>query len=389
MREAVASEKNDFIEYLISRMTIEERIGQLFMLYIRGTTVTQCTLDLLESIPVGGIILFADNVSSFYQVQSLTRDLQELAEIPLFISTDEEGGVVSRVGRLFEHGITPAAFQIGLGDVPLIWRGLTFEERMTMGYSHHFTDGQHSAYLVGRYIGRHLGEMGININFAPVADVWSNPYNRVIGSRAFARTAEEVAPLVTATVEGLIAENIIATLKHFPGHGDTYEDSHFQLAFNRGDRERFAEVEVLPFISGINAGAQAVMIGHISTPQVSGHTELLCWMAPWIQSGRLPATFSDLWLQEILRSEMGFEGLIITDALNMNALTNHFTCEQIALGAFLAGADILLMPSNPQEAYRALIDGFNNEYFDEERLNDSVRRILSSKLPLFEQVTSQ
>ncbi|MCL1788130.1 MAG: hypothetical protein FWG38_09095, partial [Defluviitaleaceae bacterium] len=152
-----------------------------------------------------------------------------------------------------------------------------------------------------------------------------------------------------------------------------------QLAFHNHGMDRFWEVEALPFRAGIEAGAAAVMTGHISTPQVTGHTALLPWMAPWIESGNLPATFSDFWLQTVLRGELGFEGLIITDGLEMRALTDHFTCGQIALGAFLAGADILLIPANPAQAFDALVDGFHAGYFDMDRLDASVRRILQAK----------
>ena len=346
-----------FVEHWLAQLTLEEKIGQLIMprLPWQTTAVNASLQPWLDTVPFGGFILFSDNVESIQQVQALTRDLQAQARLPLLISTDEEGGRVSRVGRLFDGGATPAAFDIGqTGDASV-------------------------AYEAGRTNAERLALLGITMNFAPVADVWSNPANAVIGNRAFGHTAEAVAPFVAATVEGLQNGSVFTTLKHFPGHGDTYEDSHYQLAFHNQGIDRFWEVEALPFISGIEAGAAAVMTGHISTPQVSGHTALLPWMQPWIDSGDLPATFSDFWLQNVLRTELGFDGLIITDGLEMRALTDHFTCGQIALGAFLAGADILLIPANPSEAFHALLDGFHAGYFDMERLDASVRRILRAK----------
>jgi beta-N-acetylhexosaminidase len=164
-----------------------------------------------------------------------------------------------------------------------------------------------------------------------------------------------------------------------PGHGDTYEDSHFRLAFYPHDRQRFHSVEALPFLYGISAGADGVMVGHISTPLLQNKEPVLYWMGPWLESGTLPATFSDFWLQDILRGEMGFDGLIITDALDMRALTDHFTVEQIAVGAFLAGADILLMPTHTERAFYALLEAYRTGVITTERLNESVRRILTVK----------
>ena len=345
-----------FVEYWLQNLTLEEKIAQLIMprLPWQTTTASAGLETWLDTIPFGGFILFGDNVQSIEQVQVLTEALQTQARLPLLISTDEEGGRVSRIGRLF-GGATTAAFEIGQSA------------------------GLATAYETGRQNAERLQTLGINMNFAPVADVWSNPANAVIGNRAFGHTAPEVSPNVAATVEGLQNGNVFATLKHFPGHGDTYEDSHYQLAFHNHGIERFWEVEALPFIAGIEAGVAAIMTGHISTPQINGHTALLPWMEPWIESGNLPATFSSFWLQDILRGELGFEGLIITDGLEMRALTDHFTCGQIALAAFLAGVDILLIPANPAEAFQALLDGYHNGYFDRARLNESVKRVLRLK----------
>ncbi|MCL2386516.1 MAG: glycoside hydrolase family 3 protein [Defluviitaleaceae bacterium] len=353
---ATASPEDEAFEYWLSQMTIEQRIGQIFMLRLpwQTTYVNTRVENLFASVPAGGAILFSDNVTSATQVRTLTADIQALSpHSPMLISIDEEGGRVSRAGRLFAEGITPAAYDIG--------RRSTSE-----------------AYDIGKTIGEELVGLGLNVNFAPVADIWSNPENAVIGNRAFGRTAEVVSPMVAATVEGLQDGGVMATLKHFPGHGDTYEDSHFQSAVHHHGWERWLEMESQPFISGINAGVGGVMIAHVATPAIGGHSPVLDWMQPWIDSGGLPATLSDFWLQEVLRGQLGFEGLIITDALDMRALTDHFTCGQIALGAFLAGADILLIPLNPQEAFDAMLDGYQTGVFDEARLNESLRRIFDA-----------
>jgi beta-N-acetylhexosaminidase len=346
-----------FADIWLEQLTIEEKIGQLLMPRLAWQTkeITPQYADWLARYPVGGIILFSDNVTSIEQVQKLTADLQATQEnLPLFIAVDEEGGRVSRVGRLFDS-LIPPAFTIGSGGNP------------------------NAAYEAARTIGQRLVYLGFNMNFAPVADVWTNPANTVIGNRAFSRDPFVAGEMAAAAIYGLQKEGILSVVKHFPGHGDTYEDSHFRLAFSRIDRERFDAVEAIPFIQGIAAGTDGVMVGHISSPHLQNKEPILEWMGPWLESGSLPATFSDFWLQDVLRGEMGFNGLIITDALDMRALTDHFTVEQITVGAFLAGADILLMPTRPERAFYALLDAYHTGLITTERLHASLQRILNAK----------
>ncbi|MCL1863192.1 MAG: glycoside hydrolase family 3 protein [Defluviitaleaceae bacterium] len=330
------------VDEIISQMTVEEKIGQLFMLRLPWQSLyVNARVEALFGIPMGGVIIFSDNVSSREQLTELVSDLQGLSDIPLLIAIDEEGGRVSRAGRLFADGVTPSAYEIGASAEPSV-----------------------IAFEMGSLIGRELLSLGINMNFAPVADVWSNPANEVIGRRAFGRDAESVSPLVAAFSRGLHDGGVMAVAKHFPGHGDTYEDSHYALAMFHGDFARWQEVEAIPFASGIAAGVDGVMMGHIATPQINNEY--------------LPATLSNFW-HTTLRG-MGFDGLIITDALEMRALTDHFTCGEIAIMAFLAGADILLMPHRAREAYDAMLAAFEDGLFCEERLDESVRRILYAKL---------
>ncbi|MCL2377487.1 MAG: glycoside hydrolase family 3 protein [Defluviitaleaceae bacterium] len=337
----------------IGELSLREKIGQLIMprLPWQTTHVSTALHDWFASYPVGGIILFSDNVDTVGQVQALTSDLQAASRFPLFIATDEEGGRVSRVGRLFPDSTILPAYEIGRTNDPEV------------------------AYMTGRIIGEGLLSLGINMNFAPVADVWTNPANTVIGNRSFGRDPEVVGLMVDAAVRGLNSAGVVSTIKHFPGHGDTYEDSHYLLAVYPHDRERFDQVEAPPFMRGIEAGAHGVMMGHIATPLLQNSTAPLYWMEPWLASGTLPATFSDFWMQDVLRGEMGFEGLIITDALEMRALSDHFTPEQIAVGAFVAGADILLMPTDIPATFDALIEAYQNGVFDTPRLHESLRRI--------------
>jgi len=348
--------QNITISQQINQMDTRQKIGQIIMprLPWQTTIMNQQTMQFLQQAPFGGIILFGDNVVSIEQVQQLTADLQTQATIPLFIGIDEEGGRVSRVGYLFDTPI-PSAFDIG-----------------RLGYPA-------DVLAMSSAIGERLTQLGINTNFAPVADIWSNPANTVIGNRAFGHEASHVSPLMPSAIQGFHEQGILTTLKHFPGHGDTYEDSHFELAFTRFDLARFRNTEALPFQSGIDSGTDMVMVGHISTPYVQGHTAIFDWMQPWIDSGNLPATFSTFWLQDMLRDEMGFSGIIITDALDMRALTDHFDQAQIALGAFLAGNDILLMPARPQEAFNALLEAYYSGLITTQRLHQSLYRILTAK----------
>jgi len=330
-------------DYWLSQLTIEEKIGQLLMIRLPWKTkeINSKTLEMMKNIPVGGVALFRDNMETTKQIQTLTKDLQALARLPLFIAIDEEGGRVSRVGKFFGKP-TPPAYDIGeQGDTA-------------------------KASATARTIAQRLAKLGINMNFAPIADIWSNPDNTVIGNRAFGKKPGIVGDMVEATVRGFASEGVLSVTKHFPGHGDTKEDSHNQLAIYPHGRERFDQMEALPFRKASKAHTDGIMVGHIITPAFK-------------ESDSLPATFSAFWLQDVLREEIGFDGLIITDGLDMHAITDNFTCAQIVLGTFLAGADILLMPIDPSAAYQALLDGYRSGVFDEQRLNQSLRRILRAK----------
>jgi len=334
--------QNEYDDWL-SQLTIEEKIGQLLMIRLpwHAKEVNPKIRELMKDVPVGGIALFRDNMESTGQIQTLTKDLQALARLPLFIAIDEEGGRVSRVGKFYDKP-TPPAYEIGKkGDTAV-------------------------ASATARVIAQRLSKLGINMNFAPIADIWSNPDNTVIGNRAFGKKPDIVGEMVEATVRGFASEGVLSVTKHFPGHGDTKEDSHNQLAIYPHGRERFDQMEILPFIKASKAGTDAIMVGHITTPAFK-------------ESEGLPVTFSAFWLQNILREAVGFDGLIITDGLDMRALTDNYTEAQIVLGTFLAGADIMLMPVNPRIAYKALLDGYRSGLFDENRLNQSLRRIFRAK----------
>ena len=338
------------VEEIIAGMTIEQKVGQMFFAAFRRnatggiTQINQNITNAINNYNIGGVILFSENIQSPQQVTDYIASLQnsslEAGNPRLFIGIDEEGGRVSRTGAL---------------DVPRIPSALSIGER---------GDTQ-LAYNSARTIAEYLKPLGFNVNFAPVADVFTNPVNTVIGDRAFARNAHLAANMVEAFTKGSLGGNIIPTLKHFPGHGDTVQDSHFDAATIYGTLEELAKREFLPFEAGISAGAPFVMMGHISTPNVTGNN--------------IPALFSSFWMQDILRDMLGFDGVIITDALDMGAVTHYYTAEAAAVQAILAGVDILLMPQDLSRAYTAVLNAVRDGIITEARIDESVRRILTAK----------
>ena len=341
---------NPTVEAILAEMTLEQKIGQMFFPAFRRdnagdiTRINQTITNAINNYHIGGVILFSENIHSSQQVTEYIASLQDASiqagNPRLFIAIDEEGGRVARTGALDVPRI-PAALTIGdSGDTQL-------------------------AYESAKTIAEYLKPLGFNVNFAPVADVLTNPVNTVIGDRAFAREAHLAADMVEAFTKGSLSGGIIPTLKHFPGHGDTVQDSHFSAATIYGTLEELAKREFIPFEAGINSGAPFVMMGHISTPNVTGDNT--------------PALFSNFWMQDILRDKLGFDGVIITDALDMAAVTHYYTAEQAAVQAIIAGVDILLMPQNLSRAYTAVLDAVRNGTITEARIDESVRRILSAK----------
>ncbi len=332
---------------ILDGMTPEEKVYQLFIVTQEQLTGVgqvvqsgETTRAAIEKYPVGGIIYFASNILDPQQCRDMISGVQSYSRLPLFIAVDEEGGMVARVGG------NPA---MGTTEFP------------NMGY----IQSPEEAYHVGKTIGADIGQFGFNLDFAPVADVNSNPNNPVIGRRAFSADPEVAAELVAAAVEGFQSSNMLCTLKHFPGHGDTGADSH--LGYTELDKglDALRQVEFLPFIAGTQAGAPFVMVGHLSVPQVTGDD--------------LPATLSKTML-DILRQEIGFQGLIVTDSMQMGAITENYTSAEAAVLAVQAGVDVLLMPQDLEAAARGLLDAVEKGRISQERIDESVRKILQTKL---------
>ena len=334
--------KAEYIQDIIDDMDAAEKAGQLIMADFRqnadGTGMTVLSDEAKQAIEeyhIGGVILFAENLDTKEQTQQLTADLQEAADFGMLIGIDEEGGLVSRLKKSnIEHETFPDAAE--MADV---------------------------AY-VGRTIGTELAELGINVDFAPVADVNTNPDNPVIGTRAFSSDPQAAASKVAEFINAIEETGVSACAKHFPGHGDTAMDSHLGETYVEHDMERLRTVEFVPFEQAITAGTDFIMAGHIKTPNAT--------------TDGFPATLSSEMLG-ILRNNLGFDGIIITDAMNMGAIVDAYGSGESAVMAVQAGVDMVLMPADLAEAAETLTDAIKDGTIPEERLNEALWHILSLK----------
>lgn len=337
------------IEKLINEMSLHDKICQMMLVTPEAltgvgtaTAAGQKTKEAMNEYPVGGVILFAKNLENGDQTTAMISNLQKYGKeqngIGLFISVDEEGGKVARVAN-------------NLGTTKL---KPMFEYR---------EQGLETAYDNAAVIAKDISQFGFNLDFAPVADTWSNPKNMVIGDRAYSDDYETVARLVSSAVEGFHSENIMCTLKHFPGHGDTEEDSHMGTAYVYKTLDELRMEEFLPFQAGISAGADMVMVGHITLPELD----------------TLPASLSSVIITNILRGELEYDGVVITDSLSMKALTDLYGVDRIAVMAVQAGNDLLLCQTGMKSMVSALENAVASGEISEERIDQSVRRILTLK----------
>lgn len=333
----------------MANMTLHDKICQMFIVTPESLTgydlVTQsgtATLDSLQKYPVGGLIYFAQNLEDKAQTKEMISATQSsnsvVSDIPLFISVDEEGGIVAR-----------CAEKLGTTD---------FDPMYT-----YRAEGAEKAYSNAYTIAQDIASLGFNLDFAPVADTWSNPDNTVIGTRAYSDDFSETATLVASAVKGFNDGGVACTIKHFPGHGDTAEDSHVGMACSYKTIAELEKQEYLAFESGIAAGADMVMVGHITMVNVDN----------------IPSSLSKTFMTDELRGKLGFKGLIITDALGMGALSNYYSSDEIAVEVIKAGGDILLMPADLSQAVTGVENAVTNGEITEQRINESVIRILELK----------
>ncbi len=341
---------------LLTQMTLSEKAGQMLMPDIRQrqgkptTAVHEGIAQAIRGQNLGGLILFDKNIVNVRQLTTLTHELQQAAgDIPLFMGIDQEGGVVNRI-----PGGTNLPGQMALGA----------------------TRDTALAKAAGKLTGAELKALGVQVNFAPTLDVNSNPDNPIIGIRSYGSDPEWVSRLGLAAMQGLREAGVVAAVKHFPGHGDTEVDSHLGLPILAHDRERLEQVELKPFRAAIANGAEMIMSAHVAFPAIDGGQ-----LVSRKDGSRMPipATLSHRVMTGLLREELGFEGVVISDAFTMDAIAAHVGEARAVQMAVSAGVDIILMPQDPAAAHGALLAAVKQGAIDEERLDASVRRILKLK----------
>lgn len=323
----------------VERMSVEEKIGQVFMVALTEDYTVE---ELFDTYHVGGIILFQQDMINKEQTQAMITAMQEHSELPLWIGVDEEGGRVSRVGK-----------NTGIVQEP-------FLAAATLGA----TQDCEYVYEEARRMGRVLVELGINMDFAPVADIFNNPANTVIGTRSFGTTKEAVIPMVISFAKGLKDEGIMPVIKHFPGHGNTMQDSHEELAYIDKSLAELEQEEMIPFDKAIESGVDAMLLGHLIVEAVDPTN---------------PVTLSSTWGEYINERYDEDDLLIMTDALNMGAITKSFEPGEEVVQSFISGCDVLLMPQDLDVAYKAMLKAYEEGRITDERLNESVRKILLKK----------
>ena len=334
----------DKLEEKIGQMSIEEKIGQILVVGFDEPTLDINTQKLIEEHHVGGVILFKRNIESPSQLLGLINSLKEANinnKFPLFLSLDEEGGLVSRMPDELVN--TPRSKVIG-------------QEK-----------DEEFAYNTGKVIGQKINAFGFNMNFAPVLDIDSNPQNPVIGDRAYGDNKEIVTKMGIGIMKGLESQGVIAVVKHFPGHGDTVEDSHFGLPEIDKGLDDLLDFELFPFKRAIDEGVEGVMVAHILYKEIDRKN---------------PATLSKSIIGDLLREELAFDGLVITDDMTMGAILENYDLGEAAIRSVEAGSDLILVChgfDNIKATLHALKEAVNNGRIPIERIDESVYRILRVK----------
>lgn len=345
------------VETILNSMTLHEKICQMFISYqytlpvlnadgkdtdqtISKTETGDKLKKTLEKYPIGGILYDAGSMQSHEQLTNLVATADSYSKIPMLFTIDEEGGTVARIGRTlgYTHGATLS----------------------TMGT--YANQGTQKAHDNAEFLALNIADHGFNLDFAPVADTNSNPNNKVIGTRAYSNDFDKTAELIPYAVQGFHDGGVACTLKHFPGHGDTSGDTHAGSVFVYKSIDEIRKNELKPFQAGIDAGADAVMIAHIIVNELGE-----------------PCLFSREIITELLRNEMNFDGVVISDGLTMKAMTDEYDSQKISLRAINAGCDILLCIEDMPAAIDYVTECVENGTITEERINESVRRILTLK----------
>lgn len=343
------------IERILSGLTLEEKVYQMFIITPEQLTgagrVTQAgdaTKNAIWKYPVGGLIYFSNNIVNENQITSMLSNTQRYSQdrcgLKMFLCIDEEGGRVARIGN-------NSSFYV--------------EKFPDMAY----ISDESEAYHVGQTIGAYLSKYGFNVDFAPDADVITEERNTVIGTRSFGTNPLVVSRMAMSVARGLNSKGIMATYKHFPGHGATVGDTHEGFAYTEKTEDELMQNELIPFSDVARSGsANMIMVAHISVPNITGDNT--------------PSSLSYKIVTGILKEKLGYRGLIVTDALNMGAISSNYSSGDSAILAIKSGNDLLLMPKDFNEAVQTVIQAVRNGEISEERINESVRKIIRAKLNL-------
>ena len=344
----------------IKKMSLREKVGQMFFVRPEALDTTihwteyqdlpdyklqqvnKTMRDVSKDYPVGGMILYAHNIVDETQLGEFIAEIRTLNGSPL-LAIDEEGGRIARIANNENF------------DVP------KYESMAAIAESGDPSEAYKAAFTIGSYVKKY----GFDIDYAPVADVNTNLENIVIGARAFSDDPETAAEFVVSYLNGLDSAGVIGTLKHFPGHGDVKTDTHSGYAETNKTWEEMLECEMIPFKAGIEAGAQMIMTAHIAAPKVTGDD--------------LPATLSPVILQDKLRGELGFKGIIVTDAMDMGAITTQFGNAEAAIKSIQAGVDVVLCSKDFTQVFDAVVNAVEKGDIEETRIDESVKRILELK----------
>lgn len=349
------------VQSRLEKMSLEDKVAQMFVVTPESVTDSDIvvmageqTKEAIDNIPIGGFVYMSQNLQDPSQVKEMLSNAQQFSidriELPLFTCLDEEGGTVTRVNGNPNFNLESIE---SMADVET-------EER---------------ARSIGREMGRYLSELGFNVDFAPVADVLTNPDNEVVRYRSFGSDPEQVADMCSAVLQGLREYDVLGTFKHFPGHGATQGDSHTGNVFISKTWDELKGCELIPFQRGVEENVDFIMVGHISVPNVIGDDT--------------PASLSYKMIYDCLKSEMQYKGLVITDAMNMGAIEQLCSSGKAAVKTIQSGTDIVLMPSDFESAYQAVINAVHNSSLSEDRINDAVTKILRTKLRLLQNMQNE
>ena len=352
-----ATPANDEAASIVASMTLEQKVAQMFIVKPEDITGVDAVIQAgeqtraaLQQYPVGGIIYFGTNLQNADQTRAMLTATQEFSHeitgLPAFLCVDEEGGTVSRIGGTEGFGVANVGNMSEVGA----------------------TGDTAQAKTIATTIGTYLTELGFNVDFAPDADVANNPNSDTMALRSFGTTGAAVAPFVTAQVEGFTEAGILSCAKHFPGIGGAEGDSHEVSIYSHKTLDEMEQDELLPFEAAIEADVPFVMVGHLSTPEATGDDT--------------PASVNPAIVTDVLREQLGYDGIVITDSMSMGAIVERYTAGDATVRAIEAGVDIVLTPADFPTAYQSVLDAVHSGRITEERIDESVTRIVRAKTEL-------